>query len=207
MCFRRYLREQAVLAEENKLMALPHPQRQQLKWGQPEVLHLVYLRGINPTPIESSLFWPGALRGSWPFLEPSCRWEFAQQWLLISLDTEWQNNLFLRSRLVRACEGIVLERYAREERDSFNMILDPFKNGKGLKHSLADQKQRESKQLLNLKTASGSYSPLTQKWGVNHIGINTPHWSAFFQTDPSLSLATKPLNLSRSEHASTVVFF
>lgn len=65
LCYvRRYLREQAVLAEDNKLMALPHPQRRQLKWGQPEVPHLVYLRGVNPTPIESSLFWPEALSSS-----------------------------------------------------------------------------------------------------------------------------------------------
>lgn len=33
-------------------LSLPPPQRQQLKWGQPEELHLVYFRGINPTLTE-----------------------------------------------------------------------------------------------------------------------------------------------------------
>lgn len=44
-----------------------------------------------------------------------------------------------------------------------NRILDPFRNEKGLKHLLAaDQKQRENKQLLKLKTASSSCSLLTR---------------------------------------------
>lgn len=65
---------------------------------------------------------------------------------------------------------------AREERNSLNRSLDPFRNGKGLKHLLAaDQKQRKSVQLLKLKTASSSCSLLPQKRGINHTGISTPH--------------------------------
>lgn len=42
--------------------------------------------------------------------------------------------------------------------------LDPFRNGKCLKHSLAaDQKQTENEQLLKLKTASSSYFLLPHK--------------------------------------------